>query len=182
MIIILLISLGVAMDAFAVAISSGTIIRTPKLRDAIKIAGAFGFFQIIMPAIGWLIGSGLSYFIARIDHWLAFIILLIIGSKMLWKAMKKKDEKIIDPLNPYVLLILAIATSIDALVVGISLPIIKVPLITTLIVMGLITFIFSFIGVFIGEKLGHIVGEKCEIIGGLILIGIGTKILIEHLC
>lgn len=179
---ILLIALGLAMDAFAVAISSGYMIKHIKAKNALTIAIFFGLFQAIMPIIGWLSGMTLRNFIAGFDHWIAFGLLCIIGGKMIYESFKlATTENKIDPLNIYVLFILSIATSIDALAVGLSLSFLKVAIALPAIIIGIVTFILSFLGVYIGNKVGHFFEKKIEVIGGLILIGIGIKILVEHL-
>ena len=179
---VLFISLGLAMDAFAVAISSGFIIKNLKLNGALKIAAFFGSFQAIMPIIGWFAGRAVSRLIAGFDHWVAFGLLVAIGGKMIYESSKLQTaENKIDPLNIFVLFTLAIATSIDALAVGLSLSFLKVAIILPSIVIGVITFFLSFLGVYIGRNLGHFFERKIEFVGGLILIGIGIKILIEHL-
>lgn len=179
---ILLIALGLAMDAFAVAISSGYMIKHIKTKNALTIAIFFGLFQAIMPIIGWLSGMTLRNFIAGFDHWIAFGLLCIIGGKMIYESFKlETTENKIDPLNIYVLFILSIATSIDALAVGLSLSFLKVAIALPAIIIGIVTFILSFLGVYIGNKVGHFFEKKIEVIGGLILIGIGIKILVEHL-
>ncbi len=176
------IAIGLAMDAFAVSITSGLAIRQLKVNHALKIAAFFGFFQAIMPVIGWAAGIGLKDFIAAIDHWIAFGILSIVGAKMILEsmAMKPADKKIPD-LNIYMLLMLSIATSIDALAVGLSLSLLNISIITPAVVIGIVTFLFSFTGVYVGDRFGHFFESKIEALGGLILIGIGVKILIEHL-
>ncbi len=182
LITILFIAFGLATDAFAVSITSGFIIKKLKISYAIRIAIFFGLFQAIMPIIGWLAGISIREFISSIDHWIAFGLLSTIGIKMIYESTKmKEDEKTFDPLNIYVLLILSIATSIDALAVGLSLSFLKIAIITPSIIIGVITFLLSLIGVYIGDKSGHFFESKIEVLGGLILIGIGVKILIEHL-
>lgn len=173
---------GLAMDAFAVSIASGITIKHLRINNALKIALFFGSFQAAMPLIGWLVGLSLRNFISGVDHWIAFGLLSLIGCKMIYEAIKMESvEREIDPLNIYVLLILSVATSIDALVVGLSFAFLNIFIVTPLIVIGIITFLLSFLGTFIGNRLGYIVEKKIEIAGGLVLIGIGTKILIEHL-
>lgn len=176
------IAIGLAMDAFAVSITSGLAIRQLKVNHALRIAAFFGFFQAIMPIIGWAAGIGLKDFISAVDHWIAFGILSIIGAKMIFEsmAMKPSDKKIPD-LNIYMLLMLSIATSIDALAVGLSLSFLNISIITPAIVIGIVTFLFSFTGVYVGDRFGHFFESKIEAIGGFILIAIGIKILIEHL-
>ena len=179
---IIIIAIGLAADAFAVSVSSGAIIEKLHLRHALSIALFFGFFQGLMPWIGWKIGILASDLIRSVDHWLAFIILCFIGGKMIYESRKLKDEieRTINPLNIYVLFTLAIATSIDALAVGITFSFLNVSIVEPVIIIGLITFVFSLAGTYIGEFFGHIFEDKIEFAGGLILIGIGTKILIEH--
>ena len=186
---LMLVSLGLAMDAFSVSVSSGIFLKNLKCRHAFKIGGFFGFFQFIMPFIGWLLGSGFSDIIGRFAPWIAFILLLFIGGKMLIEAIKEKDEdEVGDPLNTKLLLILAVATSIDALAVGVTFAAMGLPLMGTVlgasalinsIVIGIVAFVISSIGVYIGNKCGDLFGNKAEIAGGLVLIGIGVKILLE---
>ncbi len=178
---ILLIALGLAMDAFAVAVSSGFIIKNLKLNNALKIAAFFGTFQLIMPIIGWFAGMTVSRFISGFDHWVAFGLLLIVGLHMIYESLKcgSAGSKI-NPLNIFVLFTLAIATSIDALAVGLSLSFLKVAIIMPSIIIGIVTFCLSFLGVYIGNKVGHFFERRIEFVGGLILIGIGIRILLEH--
>jgi len=179
---ILLIALGLAMDAFVVSVTSGLTIKQVKINNALKIALFFGSFQLMMPIIGWLAGVGLRHFISGFDHWVAFALLVIVGGRMIYESTKlEAGENKIDPLNIFVLFMLAIATSIDALAVGLSLSFLKVAIILPAVIIGIITFFLSFLGVYIGKNLGHFFERKIEIIGGLILIGIGIKILVEHL-
>ncbi len=146
------------------------------------IAIFFGLFQAVMPLIGWLGGLSLKNFISGLDHWIAFGLLSFIGCKMIYESIKvESNVREINPLNVYVLLILAVTTSIDALAVGVSFAFLKISIVTPILVIGIITFFLSFIGVFIGDRFGHFFENKIEILGGLILIGIGIKILIEHL-
>jgi putative Mn2+ efflux pump MntP len=179
---IIVIAFGLAMDAFAVSITSGITIKNLKINNALKIAVFFGLFQAIMPLVGWLAGLSLRGFISEIDHWIAFGLLSFIGCKMIYESITvQSSKKEINPLNVYVLLVLAVATSIDALAVGVSFAFLKVSIVTPVIVIGTITFILSFFGVFVGNRIGHFFENKIEIAGGLVLIGIGVKILIEHL-
>lgn len=179
---IVAIAIGLAMDAFAASISSGIAIKNLKVNNSLKIALFFGSFQAFMPLVGWLAGMKLKYFISGIDHWIAFMLLGLIGCKMIYEATRgKQTKKIINPLNIYVLLGLSVATSIDALVIGVSFALLNVSIIVPIIIIGITTFILSFTGVFIGDRLGNFFGRKIEITGGLVLIGIGIKILLEHL-
>ena len=182
MIIIFVIAFGLAMDAFAVSITSGTIIKNPRINNALKIAIFFGLFQAVMLLMGWLAGSSLRDFITGSDHWIAFGLLSLIGCKMIYESIKvESSKKETNPQNVYVLLILSVATSIDALAVGVSFAFLKIFIVGSIIVVGTVTFLLSFLGVFAGNKFGHLFKNKIEIVGGLILIGIGIKILIEHL-
>lgn len=179
---ILFIAFGLAMDAFAVAIASGIIIKQLKVRNVLKIALFFGLFQAFMPVVGWLAGLSMRDFVRAFDHWVTFGLLSLIGGKMIYESFKIESEKTEgDPLNIYMLLLLSIATSIDALVVGVSFAFLDIFIITPIVTIGIVTFLLSSLGVYIGDKSGHFFENKMEIIGGLFLIGIGVKILIEHL-
>jgi putative Mn2+ efflux pump MntP len=185
LITILFLALALAMDAFAVSLSTGATMCKMKLRHAFRMAAFFGAFQAFMPIAGWSVGRFAADYVKAIDHWVAFVLLCSIGCKMLWDAIwghkeeKKEDSK--DPHNVYILLTLAFATSIDAAAVGISMSFLNVDIIQPSVIIGIITFIISFIGIQIGCKAGDFFGSKIEIAGGLVLIGIGLKILIEHL-
>lgn len=181
--IIFFIALGLSMDAFAVSITSGIILCKPNLRNAIKIGLFFGVSQAIMPYIGWILGKQFSGFLNQIDHWIVFILLSFIGLKMILESKKNKEGDSIktNPLNNIVLLTLALATSIDALAVGISFAFFDVSIYLSMIIIGLVTFILSIIGVYVGNLTGDLFKKKAEIIGGIILILIGIKILFEHL-
>jgi len=179
---VLIVALGLAMDAFAVSISSGLAIKKINIGHAFRIAFFFGAFQALMPVVGWLAGLGLKDFISAIDHWIAFVLLSVVGGKMIYESTfldKEKEEK--DTLNIYVLLILSIATSIDALAVGLTLSFLNVHIASPAIIIGIVTFVLSFLGVYIGDRFGHFFESKIEIAGGVILIGIGIKILFQHL-
>ena len=181
MITITFVAFGLAMDAFAVSVTSGITIRHLKIDQALRIAFFFGSFQAIMPVIGWLAGLSLRDFISDIDHWIAFGLLSFIGCKMIYEALTMEIDQKEVKLSLYVLLMLSIATSIDALAVGVSFAFLKISIITPVLVIGIVTFVLSYLGTFIGNRLGHFFERKIEILGGLILIGIGVKILIGHL-
>ena len=175
-------ALGLAADAFTVSISCGLLIQRIKINKALKIALFFGAFQYLMPLIGWSAGINFSHFIADFDHWIAFSLLSIIGGKMIYESCQLEHErKKFNPLDFSTLLLLAIATSIDALAAGLGLALLKNSIILVATLIGLVTFGLSFIGVFIGHKIGDRLNNKIEIVGGLILISIGSKILLEHL-
>ncbi len=179
---IILIAFALAMDCFAVSIISGMSIKQLKVSSGLKIAVSFGGFQALMLLFGWSAGLGAKDFVSGVSHWIAFALLSVIGLKMIYGSIKPRSgDKEVDPLNVYVLLILSIATSIDALVVGVSFAFLEISIVFSAILIGTIAFSLSFLGVFIGDKFGNIFGRKTEIVGGLILIGIGIKILVEHL-
>lgn len=179
---VIFIAVGLAADAFAVSVSSGAIIERLHLRHALRIALFFGSFQAIMPWLGWRIGNLASDFIRSVDHWLAFVILCAIGGKMIYESFQlaEEEEKGADPLNLYVLFSLAIATSIDALAVGVTFSFLDISILTPVLVIGAVTFALSLIGTYIGEYCGHFFENRIELAGGLILVAIGGKILIEH--
>jgi putative Mn2+ efflux pump MntP len=178
----IILSFGLAMDAFAVSIMSGFILARPKIRHALKIGLSFGLFQTFMPVIGWWVGKGFREFINRFDHWIAFLLLLGIGVKMIAEAFGRGDDDAkINPLDFWVLMMLSVATSIDALAVGVSFAFLNIPIVLPVIVIGGVTFSLSFAGVLLGRKLGHSLENKVRILGGSILILIGVKILWEHL-
>jgi putative Mn2+ efflux pump MntP len=179
---LLLIAFGLSMDAFAVSVSNGIAIQRQRVNHALKIGIFFGSFQALMPLIGWSAGLGLADIISDVDHWVAFGLLSLIGCKMIHEStMMNGKKKEVASLNLWMLLMLSVATSIDALAVGISFAILNISIITPTLMIGTVTFALSFLGVLIGDKAGHFFEKKIEIVGGLILIGIGIKILIEHL-
>ncbi len=175
------IGFGLAMDAFAVSIASGMRIKEQRLKSAFKFGIYFGSFQMFMPVIGWASGLKLRNSIVGIDHWVAFALLTFIGCKMIYESSKTRPEKRELLHSTYEMLTLSVATSIDALAVGLSFAFLKFFIMTPVIIIGVITFALSFLGVFIGNTIGHFFERKIEVIGGLVLIGIGIKILIEHL-
>ena len=179
---IVIIAVGLAMDAFVVSIVSGSAYRQLHVKHALRMALFFGAFQAFMPLIGSLAGLTLREYIAHYDHWIAFGLLGAVGGKMIYESLKIKSvEENPDPSNIFVLLVLSVATSIDALAVGITLSLIAGSIVVAVIIIGLITFILSYLGVYIGKRFGHFFESKMEALGGIILIGIGTKVLIEHL-
>ncbi len=180
---ILLISIGVAMDAFAVSICKGLAMNKIDIKKMCIVGGYFGTFQALMPVIGYYLGKGFEEFVTHIDHWIAFILLAFIGINMFREAFNKdeEEESNTDDISIKTMLILAIATSIDALAVGITFAFLEVKIFLPVVMIGVITFITSCIGVLIGNKFGDKYRGKAEIFGGVILICIGVKILIEHL-
>jgi putative Mn2+ efflux pump MntP len=173
---LVLIALGLSADAFAISITNGMGYK-PKMKNTLLIAGSFGIFQGLMPVLGYLLGSGFAEYIEKYDHWVAFILLGIIGGKMMIESVDKKEKDTVSSLTLKLILIQGIATSIDAFAVGVSFATLKANIILSAVLITVITFICSFIGVFIGKKSGDFLGSKAEFVGGLILVGIGAKIL-----
>ena len=178
---IILISIGLAMDAFAVSVCKGVQIKKLDYDKMIIVGLYFGSFQAIMPTIGYLLGTTFDDLVTQIDHWIAFVLLSFIGLKMIKETLKKDESKINEKLDLKTMLVLAIATSIDALAVGITFAFLNVNLILSITIIGIVTFLISIIGVKIGNKFGNKYEKKAEFIGGLILILLGLKILLEHL-
>ncbi len=181
LITIIFIAVGLAMDAFAVSISNGIISKESKLNLGLKLGFFFGGFQALMPILGWWAAYSIKDYIVEIDHWIAFVLLSFIGGKMIYEAFSKKENESQPKLKLYTILILSIATSIDALAVGITFTFLEIDILLPAIIIGVVSFIMSFIGVLLGAKFSKIFGNKIEVIGGLILISIGIKILIEHI-
>ena len=178
---ILVIAVGLAMDAFAVSVASGVSIKDIGLRQTLTIAASFAIFQALMPIIGWSAGLSFRTYIAAYDHWIAFILLAGIGLRMIYEARKlEEDEDVETVMSGGRLLLLSIATSIDALAVGLSFSILNITILTPALIIGFITGGMSHGGIIIGSKVGHLFEGKIEIIGGIILILIGLKILLEH--
>ncbi len=179
---IFLIAIGLAMDAFAVSMASGISLKKSYVLWACIIALFFGGFQALMPVIGWFGGSLFQAYIESFDHWIVFGLLLIIGCRMIYEAFfSHPEKKLIRPTNLLVLLGLAIATSIDALAVGLSFSLLNAPIFLPALIIGIVTFIISFCGVMLGRLMGLRFGKCAHILGGVVLIGIGIKILLEHL-
>lgn len=179
-----LIAVGLSADAFSVSVCKGLNMRKLNLRHAYIIALFFGVFQAVMPLLGYLLGTGFSEYIERFDHWIAFVLLAFIGGKMAIEAFGEKDEEAeekTDTLSMGELTILAVATSIDALAVGITFAFLKVNILPSVLLIGVTTFALSLGGVLLGNRFGAKYKTKAEIAGGVILILIGLKILLEHL-
>jgi len=182
LITITIVAFALAMDAFAVSIVSGAAYRRLKVKHALRMAISFGAFQALMPLIGSLAGLTIRDYIADYDHWAAFGLLAAVGGKMIYESFKIKPlRKNFNPANVVVLLLLSVATSIDALAVGITLSFLQVSIAKAVVIIGLVTFALSYFGVYIGKKAGHFFENKIQAIGGLVLIALGLKILIEHL-
>jgi len=179
---LLFIALGVSADAFAVALGKGLHMRRFTVRGAAVIAVTFGVFQALMPLAGWLLGTAFARYIADVDHWIAFGLLSLIGAKMLWEAFRGHEDtdEDTDRLRIRELLVLAIATSIDALAVGVTLAFLPVSIGGAVLLIGVTTAVLSFAGVVVGRRVGARFGKPAEIAGGVVLILIGVNIVLEH--
>ena len=179
---ILLLSIGLAMDAFAVSLGIGTAGEIPSFRGKMRLAAHFGIFQAGMTALGWLAGETVVNYIQGIDHWIALLLLGYVGVNLIRASLKKDAHAFSqDPSTGKTLVILSFATSIDAFAVGLSIVFLKVPVLTTVIAIGLVSFLLSVTGLFAGARLGETVGKRMETLGGVILIGIGIRVVITHL-
>ena len=181
-----LIGVGLSMDAFAVAICKGLGMKRLNLRHALVIALYFGGFQALMPFLGWLLGAQFQQLIAPIDHWIVFVLLAFIGGKMVWEAVRgEEDEEELAHEEPKIdhreMLMLAVATSIDALAVGITFAFLQVNIVEAISVIGLTTFVLTVVGVWVGHQFGARFERPATVAGGVVLILIGLKVLLEHL-
>ncbi len=182
-----LLGVGLAMDAFAVSICKGLKMKTVNKKHCFVIALFFGGFQALMPFIGWLLGRQFEQYITKIDHWIAFLLLVAIGGKMIVDVLKgeEEDDEVcpceIEKLDVKELFLLAIATSIDALAVGITFAFLQVSIVPAITIIGVVTFVISAVGVFVGNIFGSKYKSKAEFVGGVILVLIGVKILLDHL-
>jgi len=179
---ILVIAIGLGMDAFSVAIGIGAMSRRISFIRVLRLSSSFGLFQFFMPLAGWLGGMTVARYIADYDHWIAFLLLFYVGGKMIHESFQDKGRiPKNDPTRGLTLLALSVATSIDALAVGLSLAFLKEPILYPSMVIGIIAFIMTALGMVFGKKLGKIFGKRVEVVGGIILIGIGFKILFDHI-
>jgi putative Mn2+ efflux pump MntP len=181
---IVLLSVGLAMDATAVSAARGLAVPAIRPRHVLLVAGFFGGFQALMPIIGWGLGARLGPLVQAWDHWIAFVLLSFIGGKMLWEARAAGEgdgDAAVDRFALRSMLLLAIATSIDALAVGITLPMLNAPFLLSIATIGVVSALLSAVGLFAGRRFGAMLGKRLDVAGGLVLIGLGLKILVEHL-
>lgn len=178
---LIVLAIGLSMDSFAVSLTSGVLMLPFTTRRAIKLALILAVFQGTMPIIGWLLGVGFREAIEAYDHWIALILLLYLGGRMIYESTQKEKQECFDPCCTRTAMSLGLATSIDALAVGISLSVLHVDMLQSALVIGITTFIFSMAGIYIGRKVGTYLKKGAEVLGGIILIMIGVKIFIEHL-
>lgn len=179
---IIFIAVGLAMDALAVSIASGTVSRKDPVKAAWIRGALFGFFQMAMPLAGWAAGATFRTAVALVDHWIAFGILALIGAKMIYESVREDQTGKADAsTGAWALLGLALATSMDALAVGLGFAFLDVPILVPAVIIGAVTFVLSFAGVLVGARFGGLFEKKAEALGGVVLILIGCKILWEHL-
>lgn len=178
---IFLISVGLAMDALAVSLGIGTSGQIPTQRGKVRLAAHFGIFQSGMTALGWLVGGTLVTYVAAFDHWLAFALLVYVGVDLIRAGMGKKEQAFDqDPSTGKILVLLSFATSIDAFAIGLSIAFMEVPVLLSVLMIGLVACLLSLVGLFAGIRLGEAFGRRMEIIGGIILVLIGLRLVISH--
>lgn len=185
---VLLLALGLAMDATAVSAARGLIVPELRPRHVLLVSVYFGGFQALMPLLGWIVGASVGPLVQAWDHWVAFVLLGAIGGKMLWEAWgaegeteRGADAPRADPFGTKVMLALALATSVDAFAVGVTLPMLRAPLVLSIATIGVTTALLSALGLLAGRRFGALLGRRLEVVGGIVLVGLGTKILVEHL-
>jgi len=178
---VFLIGVGLAMDAFAVSVCKGLTMPKKSIGKAMIIAAYFAIFQILMPLIGYLVGAEFKGLVESVDHWIAFILLALIGGNMIREALSGESENMNDDVSFRTMLPLAVATSIDALITGVTFAFMEVNLTQSLIIIGSVTFVLSAVGVALGRVVGEKLQKRAELVGGIVLILIGLKILLEHL-
>jgi putative Mn2+ efflux pump MntP len=176
------IAIGLSADCFAVALSGSIAMKALTRFQMLRASLSFGLFQAIMLVLGWFTGRAFVEFIGGFDHWLAFVLLAFVGGKMVWESFRSEDEeKKTDFTKGLLLLTLSVATSIDSLAVGLSFAFLDVYIATASLIIGVTAFLITIIGLLLGRKVGRFVGERAELVGGLILIGIGLRILLTHI-
>lgn len=179
---ILLLSVGLAMDAFAVSLGIGTADEIKTRRGKIRLAFHFGIFQAGMTALGWVIGGSIVTYIMNVDHWIAMALLGYVGFNLIRSGIKNDESAFKqDPSTGKTLVLLSVATSIDAFAVGLSIVFLKIPILLSIAAIGIVACLLSAVGLFAGTRLGETFGKRMEILGGLILIGIGIRVVITHL-
>ena len=180
---LVIIALSLSVDCFAVSISGSASMKTLSAPQILRASFSFGLFQAIMPALGWLAGRTVVELVANYDHWVVFCLLAAVGGKMIWDAIRSGNdrEKDIDITKGWLLLTLSLATSIDALTIGLSFAFLEVDIVLACSVIGIVAFAASITGFVLSKKLGELVGTKAEIIGGIVLIIIGFRILLSHI-
>ena len=179
---LIIVAIGLAMDAFAVSLGKGLTARHVTLRHALKAGVWFGGFQALMPLLGYTLGYSFTDIVSSVDHWIAFGLLVLIGLNMIRETVWGDDEAQDADFGPRTMFVMAVATSIDALAVGVTMAFLNVNIVLASTVIGVITFLLSAWGVYLGSRVGDRLGSRVGILGGVILIALGIKILVEHLC
>ncbi len=175
------IAFGLAMDAFSVAVATGMSLGDVTHRQSFRLSFHFGLFQFLMPVFGWLTGKMVEEYISAFDHWFAFVILFYVGAKMIHDALSSDGDAVRgDPTRGLSLLVLSVATSIDAFAVGLTLGLIGGPIVEASVVIGIVAAAMTFVGLKLGKHAGDLLGQRMEIVGGLVLIAIGVKIVLDH--
>ena len=178
---LMILAVGLSMDACAVAICKGACMRRVDAGQSLMISFSFGVFQAFMPLVGWFLGTQFRQAIQEADHWVAFVLLGFLGFKMIWDALHEEELTVCAPLRVRELLLLSVATSIDALAAGIALAVLQVNIVYSVIVIGMTTFVLSLLGTLVGNKFGQTYQAKAQFVGGMVLCLIGIKVLLEHL-
>ena len=180
---VLIIAIGLSADCFAVAISGSVSTRKLTALKVFRVSLFFGAFQALMPVLGWLAGRTIVEFIADYDHWLAFVLLVFVGGRMIWESFSSRngERKHADITRGFLLLTLSFATSIDAFAVGLTFAFLKTDIILASLTIGIVAFLVTATGFIAGKRLGSLIGKRAEAIGGLVLIGIGIRIVLEHI-
>lgn len=178
---VFLIALGLAMDAFAVSLGAGTTRFVSGPRPVFRLSFHFGLFQALMPVLGWLAGTSVASYIAGFDHWIAFALLAFVGFRLVRSGLDRNSEcHETDPSRGATLIMLAVATSIDAFAIGLSLAMLRVSILYPAVVIGLVAAALSLVGIFAGHRLGCVFGKRMEFVGGVILVGIGLRVVLSH--
>lgn len=180
---VVVIAIALSADCFAVALSGSISMKAPSFIQVFRVSLAFGTFQALMPVLGWVAGRTVVDLISGYDHWVAFVLLTVIGSRMIWESFRSKDTGTAsaDITKGIILLTLAVATSIDSLAVGLTFAFLEVNIALASATIGAVAFVVSVIGFLLGRKAGRLIGRQAEAIGGIILIGIGLRILLTHI-
>jgi len=179
---ILVIAVGLSMDAVAVSLAASASNRAQGTRAMFRLSFHFGLFQFLMPIVGWFLGVSVARYIGAVDHWVAFALLALVGSRMIWAAVSGAEEELArDPSRGTTLIVLSLATSIDALAIGLTLAMLGARIWYASLVIGVVTGCLSLLAILLGKRVGRAVGMRMEIVGGVALIAIGVRILVEHL-
>ncbi|MBM2831788.1 MAG: putative Mn2+ efflux pump MntP [Dehalococcoidia bacterium] len=177
------VALSLSADCFAVALSGSISMRTVSRLRALRTSLAFGFFQFLMPVLGWLAGRTIVEVISAYDHWVAFALLAFVGGRMVWQSLRERDQETLgaDITRGFLLLTLSVATSLDALAVGLSFAFLQVDIVRASLTIGIVAFLATAIGFLLGRKVGKMLGRGAKLVGGLVLLGIGVSILLTHI-